>query len=153
MGRAFARKFGVDGELPDFELAWLRHKQHELATRGGSRLKRGRFSLRRVGSARGRMAGADPEVLPGARLGTAGRPAPSGGRSWTLVRRMPKRGTTGVQPSAGLTYVRWQTVARETGQWRAKATAHAGKRGFPKFLEPAAKRMGVKEARTRRDSR
>jgi hypothetical protein len=40
MGRAFARKFGVDGELPDFELAWLRHKQHELATRGGSRLKR-----------------------------------------------------------------------------------------------------------------
>jgi hypothetical protein len=25
MGRVFAREFGVDGELPDFELAWLRH--------------------------------------------------------------------------------------------------------------------------------
>jgi hypothetical protein len=30
MGRVFARKFGVGGEMPDFELSWLRHMQHEL---------------------------------------------------------------------------------------------------------------------------
>src|SRR4029079_1342646 len=30
MGRVFAREFAVDGKMPDFELVWLHHEQHEL---------------------------------------------------------------------------------------------------------------------------
>jgi hypothetical protein len=109
MGRVFARKFGVCGNaLPDFELSWLR-VQHELATQVFSALgadaKRGaaRFSSLTIfarptrGQALIRVSnkgfGFAPPVVLLLRGDDPG-----------LARRMPKHGTTGIQPSARSTY-------------------------------------------------